>query len=88
MGRARERLAQANAMDQTGMNAMLYRRSLLIALAAAGLVPGLGRADPAPAQTGLSRQLHALFDRFVREQLQRSPEMATSLGLDTGRWRR
>ena len=62
----------------------MQRRSLLIALAAAGLVPGLGRADPAPAQTAEARQLHALFDRFVQEQLQRSPELATSLGLDSG----
>ena len=63
---------------------MLHRRSLLTALATMGLVPGIGRAAPAAAQTEQSRQLHALFTRFVQEQLQRSPEMATSLGLDSG----
>ncbi len=62
----------------------MHRRSFVIALAAAGLVPGFGRAAPPPAQTAESRQLRALFDRFVQEQLQRNPELATMLGLDRG----
>ena len=63
---------------------MLHRRSLLTTMAAAGLVPGLGRAAPGPDGTDPSARLHALFDRFVQEQLQRNPELATSLGLDNG----
>jgi uncharacterized protein (DUF885 family) len=64
---------------------MLHRRRLLISMALAGLLPGArSRAAPAPAATDAARRLHALFDRFVQEQLQRSPELATSLGLDTG----
>ncbi len=71
---------------------MLHRRSLLTTMAAAGLVPGLARgsapglarAAAAPDGTGQSARLHALFDRFVQEQLQRNPEAATSLGLDNG----
>ena len=72
----------------------MHRRSLLMTMAAAGLAPGLGRAAPAsdalgraahPGEaTGQSAKLHALFDRFVQEQLQRNPEAATSLGLDHG----
>ncbi len=36
------------------------------------------------AQNTPSRQLTALFDTLVQEQLRRSPEAATNLGLDTG----
>jgi uncharacterized protein (DUF885 family) len=65
---------------------MLKRRALLMTMAAAGLVPGVtrrARAEPAP--TGQSAALKALFDRFVQESLQRSPELATGLGLDKGK---
>ena len=62
---------------------MLQRRSLLTIMAAAGLLPGPGYAADG-AGTGQSEKLHALFDRFVQEQLQRNPETATALGLDTG----
>ncbi len=61
---------------------MLDRRSLLMTLAAMGFVPGLGRAAPPPADTDASRSLRALFDRIVDEQLHRTPELATGLGLD------
>ncbi len=64
---------------------MLHRRSLLMTMAASGLVPGIGRAAPAPGPSDTSRRLRALFDRIVEEQMQRSPELATSLGLDKGR---
>lgn len=63
---------------------MLHRRTLLTILAAAGFVPGAGRAAAPPAETDQSRKLHALFDRMVRQQLERYPEFATSLGLDRG----
>jgi uncharacterized protein (DUF885 family) len=67
---------------------MLHRRTLLMTLAACGLVPGMGRAAPMPAPLPApgapSARLRALFDRFVQEQLQRNPEFATALGLDKG----
>ena len=62
---------------------MLDRRSLLVTLAAAGLLPG--QANAAPAESAESQRLHALFDAFVQAQMQRSPELATSLGLDKGK---
>ncbi len=67
---------------------MLERRSLLLAFAAAGLVPGLAgyaRADAPAAAHDEGARLRALFDRMVQEQLQRSPELATGLGLDRGK---
>ena len=62
---------------------MLHRRTLLTVLAAAGLVPGVGRAADA-APTTAHQALGKLFDRMVQQQLHRSPELATSLGLDRG----
>ncbi len=62
---------------------MLDRRTLLATLAASGLLPGPARATP--ADTAESQRLHALFDAFVQAQMQRSPELATSLGLDKGK---
>ena len=65
---------------------MLNRRELLIGGAAAGLAPSLPAfADQAaPARLSESAKLRALFDDFFQQHLQRSPELATSLGLDKG----
>ena len=65
---------------------MLNRRELLIGGAAAGLAPSLPAfADQAaPARLSESAKLRALFDAFFQQHLQRSPELATSLGLDKG----
>ena len=65
---------------------MLNRRELLIGGAAAGLAPVLPAfADQAaPARVSESAKLRALFDEFFQQHLRRSPELATSLGLDKG----
>ena len=65
---------------------MLNRRELLIGGAAAGLAPALPAfADQAaPARLSESAKLRALFDEFFQQHLLRSPELATSLGLDKG----
>jgi len=65
---------------------MLNRRELLIGGAAAGLAPALPAfADQAaPARLSESAKLRAIFDAFFQQHLQRSPELATSLGLDKG----
>jgi uncharacterized protein (DUF885 family) len=65
---------------------MLNRRELLIGGAAAGLAPALPAfADQAAlAQLSESAKLRALFDEFFQQHLRRSPELATSLGLDKG----
>ncbi len=59
---------------------MLPRRSLLMALAAAGLV----RTSPSHADDAEGQRLHAVFDRLVQDLLRRNPESATDLGVDTG----
>ena len=67
---------------------MLDRRRLLLAGAAtsafafAEVIPV--RAALAPAEDGGAAELDKLFDRFMDENLDRSPIFATSLGLDTG----
>lgn len=61
---------------------MISRRQLLITAAAAGAAvtaPKVASAQGAP-----SARLNAFFDELVAQQLRRSPESATSLGLDTG----
>ncbi len=65
---------------------MLNRRELLIGGAAAGLAPALPAfADQAAlAPVSESAKLRALFDGFFQQHLLRSPELATSLGLDKG----
>jgi len=65
---------------------MFNRRELLIGAAAGGLAPALPAfADQAaPARLSESAKLRALFDAFFQQHLQRSPELATSLGLDKG----
>ncbi|MEO8927794.1 MAG: DUF885 domain-containing protein, partial [Caulobacteraceae bacterium] len=63
---------------------MLDRRRFLLATAAGGaltqLAPALAWADDASAQA----RLNGLLEEFVQADLFRSPEEATSLGLDTG----
>jgi uncharacterized protein (DUF885 family) len=62
---------------------MLDRRTLLAssaALLASTAVEGPARA--APAQSGTA--LNALFDQFMKENLDNSPLTVTQLGLDTG----
>jgi uncharacterized protein (DUF885 family) len=62
---------------------MLDRRQWLAFAAAAGLsAPAFAAPDPAPAAEG--RRLTALLDAFWDESLQRDPQTATELGLDTG----
>ena len=65
---------------------MFNLRELLIGAAAGGLAPALPAfADQAaPARLSESAKLRALFDAFFQQHLQRSPELATSLGLDKG----
>jgi uncharacterized protein (DUF885 family) len=65
---------------------MLNRRELLVGGAAAGLAPALPVfADQvAPALVSESAKARALFDAFFQQRLLRSPELATSLGLDKG----
>jgi uncharacterized protein (DUF885 family) len=57
---------------------------MLVATAAAAAAPGLGvaqGADPAKAE---GDRMRALFMAFVNEYLDRSPELATSVGFDSG----
>jgi uncharacterized protein (DUF885 family) len=70
---------------------MLDRRNLLATSAAAAIAMGIpGRAFAANMPGGTadtaeaSKNLNALFDAFVNEQLDHAPEGATSLGIDTG----
>ncbi|MDB5392529.1 MAG: hypothetical protein JWM91_35 [Rhodospirillales bacterium] len=63
---------------------MLNRRDLLLNGSAAALLPVVAAfGEPAkPSSAVEAKAMNALFDTFVQEQLQRSPETATSLGLD------
>lgn len=51
---------------------------------AAAVAFAVEAARARPASTAASRALNALFDRFMKENLDISPLLATSLGLDTG----
>lgn len=62
---------------------MLNRRELLSTAATALAVSSL--PSVALAQTAPSAKLNALMDTFMQENLQRNPENATLLGLDTGK---
>jgi uncharacterized protein (DUF885 family) len=62
---------------------MLDRRQLLASAVAVG-VSAPARAAPQTAGAGQGRKLTALLDVFWAEELQRAPERATELGLDTG----
>ena len=70
---------------------MLDRRRLLISTAAAAaLSPLAGRASAAvpatasPAATAEGAKMNKLFDSFIQEMLDHSPEGATALGMDSG----
>lgn len=63
---------------------MLNRRHLLLAAGATAVVATHASAQSRPAASGADQQLSALFDQFFQEALKESPELATSLGLDTG----
>ena len=56
----------------------LNRRHLLLTASAATFLPLAARANAGDPK------LNALFDVFMKEQMARSPELVTSLGLDTG----
>ena len=58
------------------------RRSMMIGTALAAAVAAATRALPQNADS--SKQLNALFDQFMKENLDISPLFVTSLGLDTG----
>ena len=60
---------------------MLNRRTLLISSGAAIALAGSAAAAPA---TGAEAQLNKAMDDFFAQQLAEGPELATSLGLDTG----
>ncbi|SEM90754.1 Uncharacterized conserved protein, DUF885 familyt [Sphingomonas gellani] len=60
---------------------MIDRRNFIGSAAAASMLTMLSGAARAAAAGGHAG-LNALFDAFVAERLDRSPEMATSLGLD------
>ncbi len=60
---------------------MIERRDFLLGAALAAMLPSFR----AVAQAGkAASKLDAVFDGFVQERLRRSPELATSLGLDHG----
>lgn len=62
----------------------MNRRQLLAGAGAAGLAGAVLSAGPALAAPGTVAELDKLFDDFVGEQLDLSPEFATSLGMDNG----
>jgi uncharacterized protein (DUF885 family) len=67
---------------------MIDRRRLLAAAAAAVSAPAFARAAASPPAADAARaegaRMQALFARFVEEYLDRSPELATSVGFDSG----
>lgn len=62
------------------MSQTIDRRAFLATTAGAAIVA----ATPALAQAGEDAKLRALLDRIFEEQVDESPERATSLGLDKG----
>ncbi|WP_174241401.1 DUF885 family protein [Caulobacter sp. S45] len=62
----------------------MHRRDLLLGSAGALAFVALSRAEAQPATSSASAQLKALFDQFMAEDLDHSPETVTSLGLDKG----
>ncbi len=66
---------------------MLNRRDLMLGGAAAAILSSYAvKADPTKPASGanVTKKMNALFDEFVQETFERSPEAATSLGLDSG----
>lgn len=75
---------------------MLSRRNLLLAAGASAALAGCATATPSPVAAPVAaappppappppaEQLSALLDQFFAELLPEYPEVATSLGLDTG----
>lgn len=67
---------------------MINRRHLLLSGSAAALAVSVPVAAKTAAQAvspaDEAKKMNALFDTFVAEQVQLSPEYATALGLDTG----
>jgi uncharacterized protein (DUF885 family) len=63
---------------------MLDRRRMLFATVAAAAAPGLGLAQGADAGKAEGDRMRALFMAFVNEYLDRSPELATNVGFDSG----
>lgn len=57
-----------------------------VAISSVPMLMTMARATPVAAMTGTSedRRLAALFDRIMTENLDRSPEQVTTLGLDIG----
>jgi uncharacterized protein (DUF885 family) len=67
---------------------MLNRRDLMLGGATAAiLLSRTVKADPNKPASGAdaAKKMNALFDKFVQETFERSPEAATSLGLDSGK---
>ena len=62
----------------------MHRRDLLLGSAGALAFVALSRAQAQPATSSASAQLKILFDQFMAEDLDHSPETVTSLGLDKG----
>ena len=60
------------------------RRSMMTSAVAAAIAVTLQRASAQGANTSSSKALNALFDQFMKENLDISPLTTTSLGLDTG----
>jgi len=61
----------------------LDRRTFIASSGAAAVAAALPAAAPAQSRTGSGDSaLNALFERIFQQQVQRSPEQATSLGLD------
>jgi uncharacterized protein (DUF885 family) len=67
---------------------MLNRRDLMLGGATAAILLSRAvQADPVKPASGAdpAKKMNALFDTFVQESLERSPETATALGLDNGK---
>jgi uncharacterized protein (DUF885 family) len=63
---------------------MIDRRTLLASAALSAAAPALARAQPPQGSASGPAALRALMETFGREVLDRSPEAATSFGLDKG----
>jgi uncharacterized protein (DUF885 family) len=60
------------------------RRLLITTAAAAALTPLAARADVAVGAAAEGAKMNKLFDGFIQEMLDHSPEGATGLGMDSG----